>query len=78
MDTHTAVKTVNAELMVDAAKVASTLNLPLYYFTHTPKRLRLGIPHYRLGRAIRFRLSEVAAWQAARSETNRTEDDSHA
>lgn len=78
METNTPVKTVNAEPMVDAARAASTLNLPLYYFTHTPKRLKLGIPHYRMGRAIRYRLSEVAAWHAARSEPNRTEDERNA
>jgi hypothetical protein len=38
------------------------MNLPMYYLTNAAQRAKLGIPHYHLGRMVRFKLSELTAW----------------
>ena len=53
-----------AEPMVDARQAASLLNLPAYYFTKPRCRASKRIPHYRVGRMVRFRMSELIAWAA--------------
>ncbi|MGY8904444.1 MAG: hypothetical protein ACKVIH_07850 [Burkholderiales bacterium] len=39
------------------------MNLPMYYMTNARQRTKLRIPHYRIGRMVRFKLSELAEWQ---------------
>lgn len=58
------------EPFVDAREAAYTMNLPMYYMTNARQRTKLRIPHYRIGRLVRFKLSELAAWQAAQSAAN--------
>lgn len=53
----------NDEPLVTAEQAAKTLNLPMYYFTHTRKRKELGLPFYCVNRLIRFRLGELHQWQ---------------
>lgn len=52
------------EPMVDARHAAGALNLPLYYFTKPASRKAKAIPFYRIGKTIRFRLSELESWSA--------------
>ena len=54
---------IAGEPFVDAREAAYTMNLPMYYLTHAQQRARLAIPFYRLGRSVRFKLSELADWQ---------------
>jgi len=54
---------VTREPLVDAREAAYTMNLPMYYLTHAQQRSKLVIPHYRIGRSVRFKLSELAQWQ---------------
>ena len=49
--------------LVDAREAAFTLNLPLYYLTNATKRRAIALPHYRVGKLIRFKLDELATWQ---------------
>ena len=51
------------EPFVDAREAAYTMNLPMYYMTNARQRAKLRIPHYRIGRMVRFKLSELAEWQ---------------
>ena len=51
------------EPFVDAREAAFTMNLPMYYMTNARQRTKLRIPHYRIGRMVRFKLSELAQWQ---------------
>ena len=53
------------EPFVDAREAAYTMNLPMYYMTNARQRTKLCIPHYRIGRMVRFKLSELADWQMA-------------
>lgn len=57
---------IAGEPFVDAREAAYTMNLPMYFLTHAQQRDRLAIPFYRLGRAVRFKLSELADWQRVR------------
>ncbi|MBI5923836.1 MAG: helix-turn-helix domain-containing protein [Betaproteobacteria bacterium] len=52
------------EPLVDARHAARALNLPRYYFTKPRSRETKKIPFYRIGRTIRFRMSELEAWSA--------------
>ena len=54
---------IAGEPFVDARDAAYTMNLPMYYLTHAKQRFRLAIPYYRIGRSVRFKLSELADWQ---------------
>lgn len=54
----------SGEPFVDAREAAYTLNLPMYYLTNATQRRRLQVPHYRIGRLVRFKLAELSAWQA--------------
>lgn len=49
---------LKAERFVDIATAAAYLNLPVGWLY---KNLRL-LPHYRIGRYVRFRLSELDGW----------------
>ncbi len=59
------------ESFVDAREAAYTLNLPMYYLTNATQRRRLQIPHYRIGRMVRFKLSELSTWQSIRGSHDR-------
>jgi hypothetical protein len=59
--------TVVREPFVDASEAAFTMNLPMYYLTNARQRAKLRIPHYRIGRMLRFKLSELSAWQQMKS-----------
>lgn len=63
MNTLSSPPPVAGEPFVDAREAAYTMNLPMYYLTHAKQRMRLAIPFYRLGRSVRFKLSELAHWQ---------------
>lgn len=63
MNTLSSPPTLAAEPFVDAREAAYTMNLPMYYLTHAKQRIRLSIPYYRIGRSVRFKLSELADWQ---------------
>ena len=56
---------VFGERLVDAIEAAHCLNLPMYLLTHPKERARLGIPHYRVGKLVRFKLHELETWMLA-------------
>lgn len=51
-----------AEPFLDARSASQHMNVPIYYLTSAAKRKALGIPHYRIGRLLRFKRSELDAW----------------
>lgn len=60
---------VGGEPFVDAREAAYTMNLPMYYLTNAAQRAKLRLPHYRIGRLVRFKLSELAEWQCRHGST---------
>jgi excisionase family DNA binding protein len=63
--TDPTVARVLGEHLVDAREAAHCLNLPLYLLTHPKERRRLGVPHYRVGKLVRFKLQELEDWLEA-------------
>ena len=61
------------EPFVDAREAAYTMNFPMYYMTNARQRTKLRIPHYRIGRMVRFKLSELAEWQRLHGSTTPAE-----
>lgn len=61
---------VVSEPFVDAREAAYTMNLPMYYMTNARQRTKLLIPHYYIGRMVRFKLSELAQWLDAQGGTH--------
>jgi hypothetical protein len=53
---------VLSERLVDAREAAHCLNLPLYLLTHPSERARLQVPHYRVGKLVRFKIHELIDW----------------
>lgn len=51
--------------LVGAREAAARLNLPLYVLTDRAKRRELKVPHYRIGRSLRFSLPELETWLLA-------------
>ena len=43
------------------------MNLPMYYMTNARQRAKLCLPHYYIGRMVRFKLSELSAWLQMKS-----------
>jgi excisionase family DNA binding protein len=50
------------ERLVNAQEAAHCLNVPVYLLTHPEERARRGIPHYRVGKLVRFKLQELMRW----------------
>ncbi len=67
---------VGGEPFVDAREAAYTMNLPMYYLTNARQRAKLCLPHYRIGRLVRFKLSELADWQSRQGGTTPGANDS--
>jgi hypothetical protein len=53
---------VLGERLVDAREASHCLNLPLYLLTHPNERERLQVPHYRVGKLVRFKIQELIDW----------------
>lgn len=56
---------VLGEKLVDARNAAMSLNLPLHWLVQKQQRKRRGIPHYRVGKLVRFKICELMAWMRA-------------
>jgi hypothetical protein len=60
--TNPTVNDVLRERLVDAREAAHCLNLQMYLLTHPKERVRLQVPHYRVGKLVRFKLGELLVW----------------
>jgi hypothetical protein len=52
-----------AEPMVDARAAHAALKIPLQWLNDKSQRRARGIPAYRIGHLLRFRLSELERWR---------------
>lgn len=69
---NTSVNEVLRERLIDAREAAHCLNLQLYLLTHPKERDRLQIPHYRVGKLVRFKLHELMAWMESQQTLTTT------
>ena len=73
--TTTAVIDVLRERLVDAREAAHCLNLQMYLLTHPKERDRLQVPHYRVGKLVRFKLGELMVWMESQQAVAATGDE---
>ena len=64
----TDVNQILTERLVDAREAAYCLKVPICLLTHPKERERLGLPHYRVGKMVRFKVSELMAWMQVKAE----------
>lgn len=57
-----------ASPFITDAEAARATKLPKYYFTNAAKRTEMEIPHYLVGKHVRFKLEEVRKWAACRTQ----------
>ncbi len=53
----------HVEPMVDARAAHEALRIPLQWLNNKTQRRARGVPAYRIGHLIRFRLSELERWR---------------
>ena len=51
------------EPMVDARAAHEALRIPLQWLNNKAQRRERGVPAYRIGHLVRFRLSELEQWR---------------
>ncbi len=65
------VEHVIGEKLVDARSAAMSLNLPLHWLAQKQQRKHRGIPHYRVGKLVRFKPNELEAWIVAQQASGK-------
>jgi len=62
---NTPLNQVLGEQLIDVRQAALMLNLPTYWLSQAKERQQRGIPHYRVGKLVRFKPNELEAWIVA-------------
>ena len=50
------------EQLIDVRQAALMFNLPSYWLSQAKERKARRIPHYRVGKLVRFKPAELEAW----------------
>jgi len=61
----TSLDQVLGEHLVDTRQAALMFNLPIYWLSQAKERQQRRIPHYRVGKLVRFKPGELQAWMVA-------------
>ena len=61
---HIPLNVVLGEQLIDARQAALMFNLPTYWLSQAKERKQRRIPHYRVGKLVRFKPNELEAWIA--------------
>ena len=67
---HTPLDQVLGEQFIDARQAALMFNLPTYWLSQAKERQQRRIPHYRVGKLVRFKPNELEAWIAAQQTSH--------
>ena len=62
---HTPLNQVLGEQLIDVRQAALMFNLPTYWLSQAKERQQRLIPHYRVGKLVRFKPNELEAWIVA-------------
>ncbi|CAJ0681492.1 MULTISPECIES: helix-turn-helix domain-containing protein [Burkholderiaceae] len=62
---HTSLSQLLGEQLIDVRQAALIFNLPSYWLSQAKERQRRRIPHYRVGKLVRFKPNELEAWMVA-------------
>jgi predicted DNA-binding transcriptional regulator AlpA len=57
-----------ASPFISDTEAARATKLPKYYFTNAAKRTEMEIPHYLVGKLVRFKLEEIRQWAASHTQ----------
>jgi hypothetical protein len=57
-----------ASTFITDVEAARATKLPQYYFTNAAKREEMEIPHYLVGKLVRFKLEEIRQWAALKTQ----------
>lgn len=70
---YTPLNAVLGEQLIDSRQAALMFNLPTYWLSQAKERQQRRIPHYRVGKLVRFKPNELETWiiaqQASGTET---------
>lgn len=61
---------VLGEQLVDVRQAALMFNLPSYWLSQAKERRQRRIPHYRVGKLVRFKPDELEAWIVAQQPSS--------
>ncbi|MBN4664706.1 helix-turn-helix domain-containing protein [Pandoraea nosoerga] len=62
---NTPLNQVLGEQLIDVRQAALMFNLPSYWLSQAKERKARRIPHYRVGKLVRFKPNELEAWIVA-------------
>ena len=62
---RTPLNQVLGEQLIDVRQAALMFNLPSYWLSQAKERKARRIPHYRVGKLVRFKPNELEAWIVA-------------
>ena len=68
---HTPLDQVLGEQFIDARQAALMFNLPTYWLSQAKERQQRRIPHYRVGKLVRFKPNELEAWIVAQQASGK-------
>lgn len=63
------------EQLIDVRQAALMFNLPSYWLAQAKERKQRSIPHYRVGKLVRFKPNELEAWMVAQQVTGEESSD---
>jgi hypothetical protein len=66
---HTPLNQVLGEQLIDVRQAALMFNLPTYWLSQAKERKARSIPHYRVGKLVRFKPNELEAWIIAQQSS---------
>lgn len=72
---HAPLNQVLGEQLIDARQAALMFNLPSYWLSQAKERRQRRIPHYRVGKLVRFKTNELEAWIVAQQSSGEEEAD---
>ncbi len=62
---------VLGEQLIDSRQAALMFNLPSYWLSQAKERKARRIPHYRVGKLVRFKPNELEAWIVAQQASGK-------
>ncbi|CAJ0739053.1 helix-turn-helix domain-containing protein [Ralstonia mannitolilytica] len=70
---HSPMNQLLGEQLIDVRQAALMFNLPSYWLSQAKERKQRRIPHYRVGKLVRFKPAELEAWIVAQQQTSGAE-----
>jgi len=70
---HSPMNQLLGEQLIDTRQAALMFNLPSYWLSQAKERKQRRIPHYRVGKLVRFKPNELEAWIVAQQQASGAE-----